>query len=141
MHRAADCVQSTMRNDGMNQLLACTKLFMGLQAMEHLLGGGNRVRITRTTEGNMVFGVYPIGDARARFSVTIRTKDGMTESELNTQLDIVWGGLGEKGLIMNLRLAQAPDQKPSLAQNGNDATQSSLSCTDAHQDLFTTKGN
>lgn len=32
-------------------------------------------------------------------------------------------------------------QKTCLARNGNDATQSTLPCTSAHQDLFNTNGN
>ena len=94
----------------MNKLLACTELFVGLQAMEPLLRGGRRVRITRTTDGNLVFGVYAIGDARACFSVTCKTREGMAEEEVHKQLDIVWVALREEWLIN----PQAIDQKPGV---------------------------
>lgn len=99
----------------MNKLLACTKLFMGLQAMEPLLLGGRRVRITRTTDGNLVFGVYAIGDARACFSVTCKTREGMAEEEVHRQLDIVWRALSEEGLIDPLVLGR----KQLCTSNGN----------------------
>lgn len=84
----------------MNKDWACSRLFMELQSMEHLLVGGHQVRITRTVERKIMFAVYAIGESKAAWRKTLEPAT-QSEAALLAQVDEVWRGLVQQGLTIH----------------------------------------
>ena len=73
----------------------------------------------------------------------IRKQHQATFTQVDT-LEATERGAGGFGSTAKLPLDSwhpLPSEQPCIAQNAENATQPSLSCTDAHQDLFNTNGN
>ncbi len=70
-----------------NNLLACSRLFVEVQAMEPLLRGGYGMTITRS------------GDSKAMHRHKVRAKDVTNEQELQREMDALWRELVTKRLI------------------------------------------
>lgn len=87
----------------MNALFVCGRLFEKLQAIEPLLIGGHRVRITRSTEAKLRFAVLPIGATKAAYSVVLHPKNISSEYQIRRAIDSVWTALSDAGLVRKER--------------------------------------
>ena len=87
-------------NDGepMNELLACSRLFVEIQSMEPLLRGGLRMSITRSGDHVVSVKVYAAGDSRALHRYKVRAKDVTTEAELYAEVNNLWQELVKMNL-------------------------------------------
>lgn len=87
-------------NDGepMNELLACSWLFVEIQSMEPLLRGGYHMTITRSGDRVVSVKVYAAGDSRALHRHKVRAKDVTTEDELYAEVNNLWQELEKKNL-------------------------------------------
>lgn len=88
-------------NDGepMNELLACSRLFVEIQSMEPLLRGGLCMAITRSRDHVVSCMVYARGDSRALHQYKVRAKEVTTEEALRTAVNGLWRSLVEKKLV------------------------------------------
>ena len=87
-------------NDGepMNELLACSRLFVEIQSMEPLLRGGHCMTITRSGDHVVSVKVYAAGDSRALHRYKVRAKDVTTEDELYAEVNNLWQQLVKMNL-------------------------------------------
>ena len=88
-------------NDGepMNELLACSRLFVEIQAMEPLLRGGLCMTITRSGDRVVSCKVYAVGDSKALHRYKVRAKDVTTEAELDAEMYALWCQLVKQKLV------------------------------------------
>ena len=88
-------------NDGepMNELLACSRLFVEIQAMEPLLRGGYGMTITRSGDHVISLKVYAWGDSTALHRHKVRAKDVTNEAELDAEMYALWCQLVKKKLV------------------------------------------
>ena len=82
-----------------NNLLACSRLFVEVQAMEPLLRGGYGMTITRSGDYVISLKVYACGDSTALHRHKVRAKDVTNEQELQREMDALWRELVTKRLI------------------------------------------
>ena len=82
-----------------NNLLACSRVFVEVQAMEPLLRGGHCMTITRSGDHVVSVKVYAAGDSRALHRYKVRAKDVTNEQELRREMDALWRELVTKRLI------------------------------------------
>lgn len=87
-------------NDGepMNELLACTRLFVEIQSMEPLLRGGLCMTITRSGDRVVSVKVYAAGDSKALHRYKVRAKQVTTEDELYAEVNNLWQQLVKMNL-------------------------------------------
>ncbi len=87
-------------NDGepMNDLLACSRLFVEIQSMEPLLRGGHCMTITRSGDRVVSVKVYACGDSKALHGYKVRAKDVTTEDELYAEVNNLWQQLVMRNL-------------------------------------------
>lgn len=74
----------------MNELLACSRLFMEIQSMEPLLRGGLCMSITRSGDHVVSCRVYARGEAKTLHQYKVRAKDVTTEDELYAEVNNLW---------------------------------------------------
>lgn len=82
-----------------NNLLACSRVFVEVQAMEPLLRGGYGITITRSGDHVISCKVYACGSTAALHRHKVRAKDVTNEQELRREMDALWRELVTKGLI------------------------------------------
>ena len=82
----------------MNELLACSRLFVEIQSMEPLLRGGLCMTITRSGDHVVSCRVYARGSSKALQLYKVRAKDVTTEDELYAEVNNLWQEL----VAMNL---------------------------------------
>ena len=82
-----------------NNLLACSRVFVEVQAMEPLLRGGHGMTITRSSDHVISLKVYAYGDSKPLHRYKVRAKDVTNEQELRREMDALWRELVTKRLI------------------------------------------
>ena len=82
-----------------NKLLACSRVFVEVQAMEPLLRGGYGMTITRSGDHVISLKVYAFGDSTALHRHKVRAKDVTNEDELYAEVNNLWRQLVEKKLV------------------------------------------
>ncbi len=82
-----------------NNLLACSRLFVEVQAMEPLLRGGYGMTITRSGDHVISLKVYAWGDSKAMHRHKVRAKDVTNEAELDAEMYALWCQLVAKKLV------------------------------------------
>lgn len=82
-----------------NKLLACSRVFVEVQAMEPLLRGGYGMSITRSGDHVISCKVYAWGSTAASHRYKVRAKDVTNEQELRREIDALWRELVTKRLI------------------------------------------
>lgn len=83
----------------MYELLACSRLFVEIQAMEPRLRGGYGMTITRSGDRVISLKVYAWGDSKAMHRHKVRAKDVTNEQELRREMAALWRELVAKKLV------------------------------------------
>lgn len=86
--------------DQWNNLLACTQIFIALQAMEPMLRNNLRVKLTRSTESKIYFSIYAPGSTKAEYSTTIKAKSINNRQLLNALVDAIWQEVSARKLTI-----------------------------------------
>lgn len=87
-----------MNSENWNKELACTHLFITLQAMECYLKPSYHVKITRSTEAKIYFSIHAIGSTKAVYSTTIKAKDITGSTQLDNCINLIWQEINARKL-------------------------------------------